>query len=338
MTLSSTLQIVCCIIVTLAVFMPPVLTSKWNKKRLSLRIETEDCFFLRCSPMFYILGIIATVLVYFCSMIMLFVVDVWDSGLLLGEFIALAITFFEMYVMITTLLWEVKVEPDAITLYRFPLPVKRFNFYDITSVRYMENLRRGGAIYIGGKMQLIFYHNGKKLFDVDSDMNNFQRLLELMESKKRIECGFLIENGVALNEWKDEFTVAETTADKLRAAFGALLACGLLIGGIFYWEEIKEDPYCLFYCIAFSLIFIVEISEFLEVMMKKVTITYQDIHVRSGIGKVCSYRLRDITRIEEKDAFIILYVNGKKIAKISKAEKNFARLAERLKSLPSHIN
>ncbi|MBD5493126.1 MAG: hypothetical protein HDR12_01765 [Lachnospiraceae bacterium] len=271
-------------------------------------------------------------------MIVLFAVDVWDSQILLGEAFILALTFFEMYIIIATLLWEVKVEPDAITLYRFPLPVKKINFYDITSVRYMENLRSGGVIYIGGKMQLIFYHNGKKLFDVDSDMSNFQRLLELMESKKRIECGFLIENGVALNEWKDEFTIAETTADKLRAAFGALLACGLLIGGIFCWEELKEDPYCLFYCIGFSLMFIVEISVFFEAMLKKVTITYQDIHVRSGIGKVCSYRLRDITRIEEKDAFIILYVNGKKIAKIGKAEKNFALLAERLKNLPSHQN
>ena len=137
------LKVVCCITVTLAVFLPPVLTAKWNKKRLSLRAEDADCFFLRCSPILQILGIIGTVLVYFCSMIVLFSVEVWDSQLLLGESMALAITFFGMYIVIAAMIWEVKVEPDSITLYRFPLPVKKINIYDITSVRYIENLRRG---------------------------------------------------------------------------------------------------------------------------------------------------------------------------------------------------
>jgi Formate hydrogenlyase subunit 3/Multisubunit Na+/H+ antiporter, MnhD subunit len=183
---------------------------------------------------------------------------------------------------------------------------------------------------VGGKMQLIFYRNGKKLFCVDSDMSNFELLLERMKAEKRLERGFLTECGMELNEWKDEFAITETAADKFRAVFGLLLGTGMFVGGIFCWNELREETYWFFYYAVILLMFAAGIGEFTKAMFWKVTVTYREIHVRDAVGRVRTYALRDITRVEEKDAIIILYVNQKKIAKIDKASKNSALLVERI--------
>lgn len=77
-------------------------------------------------------------------------------------------------------------------------------------------------------------------------------------------------------------------------------------------------------------------------MMRKVTVKYQDIYVRDiksvmrflltlGVSdKERCYSFRKITRVEDKEDFIVLYVDEQKIAKIWKSDKNFALLAERI--------
>lgn len=328
-----------CMIVTLAVFLPPVLTAGRNKKRLSLRRENENCYFMRYSPVLRICSALTTIFAYIVSMlIMIFMDDIRDLRLWLAEGIFLMLAFTEAYVVIGTLLWEVKVEPDALTLYRFPLKAKKYKFHEITSVQYVENLQRAGAVYVGGKHWLIFYRDGKKLFRIESDMSNFELLLKRMETEKRLERGFLTEMGTEYSEWKDEFTVAETPANKLRAFFGAALGIGMFTAGILCREELKENPYCVFYYTVILLVFILEIAEFVRVMLRKVTVTYQELHVRDGIGRVSTYFLRDITGVEEKDTFIIIYVNGKKITKIYKADKHAALLFERLKGIDEQEN
>lgn len=322
-----------CIVIALVVFLPIVLTARWNKRRLSLRREDEDCFFLRYPPIWPILFTPVTILTYICSVIVVFTLGMEDSGIWLLEGIILTLTFMGMFVIVGGLLSEVKVEPDAMTRYEFPLPARKYKFSEITSVRYIENLRRGGGIYVGGKMWLIFYHNGKKLFRIESDMINFERLMERVEAEKWLERGFLKESGLELNEWKDEFTITETAADKLRAVFGLILWSGMFAVCIWGREEIKGEPYYLFCYAFFFLMFLFGIEEFFRTMVRKVTVTYREIQVRNSIGRVHSYSLRDITKVEEKDAFIILYINEKKIAKIEKADKNFALLMERLKRI-----
>lgn len=53
-------------------------------------------------------------------------------------------------------------------------------FCEITTVRYVENRLMG---HIGGKTQLIFFHNEKKLFDVGDSMSGFYQLLETFAGK-----------------------------------------------------------------------------------------------------------------------------------------------------------
>ncbi len=332
-------KILFCLGTACIIFLPILAVWAWTGMKIAKYESITEPYFMGLSPFYFIVGIIGSIFFYGLTVMMVFISE-WDSGTLAGVLLFMAFTFFCGYLCFVSLLWEIKVDTDTLTIYRFPLRPKVIYFSEITKVRYIEKIiRNNGA---GGRRQLIAYHDKKKLFEVDDDMSHFALLYRRLEAEKGLERGYLKEGGVELNAYQDNFSVAETRADKIRALFGALLGIGLLGGGIFCWGERKELPYYPLYYAGFFLFFVIGTWNFLDVMMRKVTVKYQDIYVRnirSVMGSLFTrgasdkercYSLRKITRVEDKEDFIVLYVDKQKIAKIWKSDKNFALLAERI--------
>ena len=323
-----------CIASGLLIFLPPVLAAGWNKRRLSRRVEDETCFYLHYSPLILVIFAVLAVFPYAASMAMLFMGDIRDQGEWFGVMFFLVFAFMVMLASICCMFSEVKVEPDVMTRYEYPLPVRRYRFHDITSVRYVEDLLRRGTIYGRGKAQLIFYRNGKKIFSVDSDYYNFELLAERMKAEKGLERGYSTGSGIVPCEWKDAFTITEKAENKSRTKFDLILWGGILALCIFGWWIEGGDVFLWFICFAFFLaVLLVAIEEFLKAAVWKVTVTGQEIQVQNSIGRVCSCSFQDITKIEEKDTAVILYADGKKFAKIKKSAENAALLVERLRRI-----
>ena len=57
------------------------------------------------------------------------------------------------------------------------------------------------------------------------------------------------------------------------------------------------------------------------------------ISIRNSIGRVKTYFVEEITKVVEKEHFIMLFRVNKKIAKISKDDKNFALFDEWLRRI-----
>ncbi|MDE7252440.1 MAG: hypothetical protein K2O32_05785 [Acetatifactor sp.] len=296
-------------------------------------------YFMRLSPLYCIIGIVGAIFFYGLAVMVVFLPDWDDSSAVFAVILFIVFALLEDYLCVVTLLWTIKVDTDALTLYRFPLRPKVFYFYEITKVRYLEKFINDYSV---SKRRLIAYHDQKKLFEVDDDMSHFAFLLQRLEAEKGLERGFLKADGVELNAYQDIFSITKTKADKIRAMCGALFFIGLFVTCFFAWGELKEDPYYLLYYIGFFLASVIGTWNFASVMAQKVTVTYQDIYVRDAKSVMASlftlgasdmercYSIRNITRVENKEYFIYLYVGEKRIAKICKLDKNYALFDQRL--------
>ena len=320
------IQIYICLAITVVVFLPILFAVIWNKKRIARRVMKEGEYWMRLSPIYFIIGIVGAIFFYIITIAVIFTTDTDVVAVTIFLFILL----FYPYFCFVSLFWEIKVEADALTIYRPPLRQKYIKFYDITTVRYVENRLMG---QVGGKTQLIFYHNEKKLFDVEDSMSGFYQLLETFAGKGKLERGYLKEGGIELNELKEEFSVTETGANRIREAVIPVLFGGTFIAMIFNREEMQAeapDNYILYYAVCL-LIALVGLVSFFNAMLRKVTVTYRTISIRNFIGRVKTYSFEEITNVVEEEHFILLFQGEKKIAKISKDDKNFALLAERLR-------
>lgn len=52
--------------------------------------------------------------------------------------------------------------------------------------------------------------------------------------------------------------------------------------------------------------------------------------IRDSFGRNETYLIRDITKVQEKEGYVILYSGSTKIAKVAKSSENFLLLQERL--------
>ncbi|MBD5458588.1 MAG: hypothetical protein HDR27_08475 [Lachnospiraceae bacterium] len=321
-------QITICLAITAVVFLPVLIAVIWNKKRIAGRQIKEDKYWMRPPTWQFIAGMIGTLFFYIITIAMVFVAD---ADMMIVA-ICLCVTFFYEYCSFAFLFWEIKVETDALTIYRPPLPRKYIKFHDITNVRYVEDRLLG---QFGAKTRLFFYHNEKKLFDVGDSMSGFYQLLETFASKGKLERGYLKADGIELNEFREEFSVRETDSNKIRAAVCLAFFGGIFIAMIINWEELLEEAsnselFCYAVCLLSALM---GLTDFLNAMLRKITVTYRTISIRNSIGRVKTYSIEEITEVVEKENFIILFRGDKKIAKISKDDKNFALLEERLRRI-----
>lgn len=323
-----TSQIIVCILTAAVCFLPTTAVTLWNRVRL-LHRELEDdgsVYFIRYSAFHKIVGIVGTILFYGVTVLAFITLD----GDLIASAIFLMFTLLGVFLWLGSMLWEIKVDPETLTFYRFPLPVKQIRFSEITNVRFLHKVEKGIA---EGRIHIIGYGNGKKLFDIDSYMENFERLLERFESERHPERAYFKEGGKEeLLEVRESFSVTETFANRLRAAFCFVFFAGLFLCCIVVLVQFRGEPpdSDLIYFMASFLFFVVEAMEFVRVMVWKLTVNYRTIQIRSAFGGTYSFTFDDIVALEAKEHYSLLHVNGRKPIKVWMSYKNYALLEERV--------
>lgn len=323
-----TSQIIVCILIAVVCFFPTTVVTLWNRSRLIRRElnDDESVYFVRYSVFLKIVGIVGTIFCYGVTVLAFITLD----GDLIASAIFFAFTMLGVFSWLGSMLWEIKVDSETLTFYRFPLPVKQIRFSEITNVRFLHKVEKG---LTEGRIHIVGYGNGKKLFDIDSDMENFERLFQRFESERHPERAYFKEGGKEeLLEVQESFSVTETLANRLRAAFCFVFFAGLFILFIIALKEFRQEgpDYYPILFIASFLIFVLEAMEFIRVMVWKLTVNYRTIRIRSAFGGTYSLTFDDIAALETKELYSLLHVNGRKPIKVRMSYKNYALLEERV--------
>lgn len=215
---------------------------------------------------------------------------------------------------------KIVIEENALIFYRPLFPVKKILFSEISVVRYSE-IRTTG--YDSGRKKLDGYHNGKKLFSIDENIEKFEVFYSLFAELNKIERGTL----------KEEFVIKAPKRNVFSNVFMVVFFGGCFIAMLLWEGEEPESIYGILLA-AFTLLGLWELS---ETLLWRVSVTYNTVSVRNNLGKIKTYPFREITYAKEEKNHIILYSDRRKIVKICKDYENVALLWERLKREESRL-
>lgn len=303
------IKIIACFIVGLAAFLPIIITAIYNKKH-PLPQWCEDGFVMHQSVELLVISVLSTIGYFIFVVMWIAVIDrytiyglpIFMIGLVTGSGLS-----------IYALRWKCVVGIDSMTFYPIFLPVKTIKFYEVTKVTYTENMTYG---YVGRKKILTGYCNKKKVFELYENVIGFDLLYRQLFFMGKIERGQL----------KEEFTVRETNGNIARDVFSVMLFGGMLLAFCIQREE-ELTP---FYYIAFAALTLFCLIELIGTLLWRVTVDYSTIRIRNSFGRTVTFTIREITRVQEQQNHIILYVGDKRIARIFKGYENYLLLQERL--------
>lgn len=233
--------------------------------------------------------------------------DLWLVLFLMSYLFMLGAIYFCIYVIF----WRCVIRIDSLTFYIPLLPPKEIKFHEITLVKYVDNET---PLHTPNEKVLVGYHKHKKLFFIEENTKGFPLLYDLLLQYKKIERIPVVE----------EFAVTCPRSDVMRGVFSFLGFAILTVLAL--WKHVElELPYFMI-LIAMTLLFLFEM---LRVLLWKITVDYQTISIRNSFGITRTYALHEITRIEERGSYILLYSAKKKLAKIAKDSTHFPYLMER---------
>ncbi|MDE5596590.1 MAG: hypothetical protein K2J04_02020 [Lachnospiraceae bacterium] len=271
----------------------------WQKKHFSPKniiftVAPSPAYLIVFIPLNIVLGIIDGLFLYLDILVFL----TFYCLELLGVFLCIYV-----------LLWKCVITEDSLILYRPFLPVKKISASYITSVKIKK---ASGAT--SEREILIGYHQQKKIFSIDSgDVDDFDLLCYFFDLTKRI------------NRTPDVETF--TITDKKSEAVCAVIAFIVLPA---VWIFLTWDNDELFYHILMASVMLCLIPGGMHALLWKVTVDSHTLSVRNSFGIVRTYEINQITRVEKEEKHVILYVDDKPIAKISKYAENFDYLTMRI--------
>ena len=241
--------------------------------------------------------------------------------------------------------WMIAVneETGILIYYRPPLRPLKLHISEITRIQILENRLNSPEQY-----RIKVYQGEKKLFEVTDMMLGYRWLREYLErtaetagetgfydysstvgKNYKIEKGCLRAGEVELREYKEAFTVMATTVQKVWSGIATLILLAMDVLFAFNWEQwIEEDPQFFLYYAAVLLITVMSLSDFIPMVFFRISVSRHEISVRRGIRKEVVYTKREITKVETKGNFIVLYMGKRRLAKIPKEYKNAIYLAE----------
>lgn len=280
-----------------------------NAKHLKLE-GGENSYTMRQPKEFFILCVMVTIGYLIFIVLLCFSLDERTVYLLLMFLCGFIV---EIGLCIYALLWRGVVDEDTITFYNPFWPTKVIKFCEITTVKYTENRTAG---YGSGRKVLTGYRDKKKIFEFYDNVIGFDLLYIQLYYLGKIEK----------NELKEEFTLKNKKGDMVSSVFSVVLFGGLLIALCVSKDEEIEPVYVILLA-CFTLFFAIDL---INKLLWKVTVNYNTIQIRNSFGKSEKYLIREITDVKEERHYLVLYIEDKKVAKISKDCENFLFLQERL--------
>lgn len=218
-----------------------------------------------------------------------------------------------IYFYIYVIFWRCVIRIDSLTFYTPLFPPKEIKLHEITLVKYIDNET---LLHAPNEKALVGYCRHKRIFFIEENTKGFYLLYNLLEENGKLERIPVIE----------EFTITCPRSDVLRGVFSFLGFA--ILSAVVLWNRVELEPPYLIILIAMTLLFLFDM---LRVLLWKITVDYQNISVRNFLGITRTYALHEITRIEERGSYIILYSAKKKLAKIAKDSDHFTYLMERFR-------
>lgn len=243
------------------------------------------------------------------------------------------------------LFWGIAVNEDRgkLAYYRPPLKPVRVNISDITRVQFLENRLNTNTTE---RNRIRVFQGYRKLFDASDEMQNFYLLAQYLSENEAgaaepdlykqyyageytIEQGYLRQGGIEKAEQMDDFSVMDTLSEKVRNGIGVFIFLVIDILLVWNWKEwSRGEPYYFWYVACFTLFILLGLSIFISRMLRKISVCNHKIRVRNAFGRVHVYDAGEIAGVKRKEHYLILYARGKRIAKVSKDDVNFASFEE----------
>lgn len=336
-------KIIGCISVLACIIFVLIIMKVRSKKWMAEQTDGGKVYFVRTLPILSAILSLGVVMFLCFTVGCIFSLD--GGGLVVAILIFGGFTVLELAAYFCVLFWMIAVNEEAgiLIYYRPPLRPVRVRISEITRIQILENRLNSPEQY-----RIKVYRGEKKLFEITDMMLGFRWLREYLETTEaanqsgfyeygvdvdkryKIEKGYLRAGEVELvTERKEVFTVTPTTIQKVWS--GIATSVWLVMDAVlaYNWDAwIQEDSQFLFVYAVVLFITVVGLTDFIPKMLFKISVSNHEIRVRKGIRKELTYTKREITRVETKGNFIVLYMGGKRIAKVSKEYKNAVYLAE----------
>ncbi len=306
-----TMKFILGVIVTMIVFLPIIITVLIKRKKNFLQKYTSGLA-LYLSSAHLGIGLLGAVVGYLFTVIGIYVLEWGPDIYFIFIFLSLALT--GTYVSICSMLEVIILDFDSLTIVSPMHRVNKISFYELTHIHYYENRE---SDYMYGKRFLDGYINKKKVFSINESFCGFEILYGLLESTGKIEKSQL----------KEEFVVAEQKGTIIRNFFGVVF-----FGGVFAAALILKDEVGTSICVIISGFLLLFIVELIKNLLWKMTVTYSTLYIRGFSGRVCACNIRDITAVIERQHYITLYSEQRKIAKVCKDFNHFVLLQNRLEA------
>ncbi|MDE7223103.1 MAG: hypothetical protein K2O34_04905 [Acetatifactor sp.] len=239
--------------------------------------------------------------------------------------------------------WGIVVNEDRgkLEYYRPPLKPVRVNISDITRVQFLENRLNTTERY-----RIRVFQGCRKLFDASDEMLNFDLLAQYLSENEAgaaepdlykqyydgeytIEQGYFRQGWIETAEQTDDFSVMASLPEKVRNGVPILIFLVIDILLVWNWKEwSRGEPYYFWYAACLTLFILLGLSIFISQMLRKISVCNHKIRVRNAFGRMHVYDAGEIVGVKRKEHYLILYAGGKRIAKVSKDDVNFASFEE----------
>ena len=332
-----------CISVSICIIIALIVIAVWSRKWREKKQRGELIYFVRMLP--FLSAIIAGGVVMFLCFAIGCIFGLDGGQLVVALLIFLGFDCLGMAAYFCAMFWMIAVneETGVLTYYHPPLRPVKVHISEITRVQILENRLNSPEQY-----RIKVYRGEKKLFEISDMWLGYRWLRAYLEKTTadsnepffyeydpnadknyKIEKGYLRAGETELAEQKNEFSVTATARQKAGSGIATLIWLAMDSLLIFNWNSwVQEDEQFFFYFAVLLFITAVSLSEFIPKMLFKISVSNHEISVRKGVRKELVYTMREISRVETKGNFIVLYMGSKRIAKISKECENAIILAD----------
>lgn len=324
------------IVVCTMAFMAVMLICR--RRRTARQTVGKETYFVSYSPVY--VGLVAGGLLFWlCLTIAVILLEEVDlvTTIILSLFI-----IFNLLGEFCILFCEIEIHEDKGELVYYHPPFHSIHIWisDITKIQFLENRLNSLEHY-----RIRIYRKGYKPFDITDDMHNFYRLAEYLRGKENddvygtrgyrayeVEQGYFLQGRIETATCKDDFSVTGPVSDKVRTGvFIFLCLSGYILLVLYRREWSRGEPYYNCYVIGTGILALMGMTQFLRQRLRKIFVRNHTIYVRSSIGRIRDYHIREISCIIEKGNYIMLYAGERRIAKVHKDSLNFISFVEWLK-------